>query len=258
MIRPTLNVYARSKLVEPAELAGATAVVIDVLRAGTTIVYALAAGAEQVVPCLEVADARAMVEQFPAGTALLGGERQGLPIEGFDLGNSPGEYEPARVAGKTIVLTTTNGTRAMASAREAETVVIAAFVNASAVARQLADKQHVAIVCAGTDGQIGNDDVLLAGLLVERLQRAGAMAYRHNSQAMTARETWLHAFGLPQALGAEPLAAERLAAELRKSQGGQNLIGLGLDDDILAAAHLDRFDIVPRLDPKTQRIRNDQ
>ena len=120
MIRPTLNVYALSKLVEPAELAGATAVVIDVLRAGTTIVYALAAGAEQVVPCLEVADARAMVEQFPAGTALLGGERQGLPIEGFDLGNSPDEYEPARVAGKTIVLTTTNGTRAMASAREAD------------------------------------------------------------------------------------------------------------------------------------------
>jgi 2-phosphosulfolactate phosphatase len=144
----------------------------------------------------------------------------------------------------------------MADAREADEVLIAAFVNASAVARQLYDKQHVAIVCAGTDGRIGNDDVLLAGLLVERLQRAGAMAYRQNAQAMTARETWLHAFALPQALGAEPLGIEQLAKQLRRSEGGQTLVGLGLDNDILAAAQLDRFDIVPRLDPKTFRIRS--
>ena len=231
---------------------------IDVLRATTTIVYALAAGAREIVPCLEVADARAMAAQFPAGEALLGGERKGLAIEGFDLGNSPDEYETERVGGKTIIFTTSNGTRAMAHAREADEILLAAFVNASAVARRLFDKEHVAIVCAGTNGRIGHDDTLLAGLLVERLGRAGAMAYRQNSQAMTARETWLHSFALPQALGAEPLGPEQLAAQLRTSQGGHNLIGLGLEEDILAAAQLDRFDIVPRLDPKTLRIRNDQ
>ena len=119
-----------------------------------------------------------------------------------------------------MIFTTTNGTRALSHARTAAEVLLAGFVNAGAVARRLADREHVHIICAGTDGKIGDDDVLLAGLLVERLQREGGMVYQQNGQAMTARETWLHAFALPQALGAEPLDPDRLAAELRKSLGG--------------------------------------
>ena len=121
--------------------------------------------------------------------------------------------------------------------------------------RRLFDRERVHILCAGTDGKIGQDDVLLAGLLVERLQREGGMVYQQNAQAITAREFWLNSFALPQALGAEPLEPDRLAGELRKSLGGQNLTALGLDEDILAAAQIDRFDIVPRLDPKTMRIK---
>lgn len=252
---PTLNVYALPRYAEPSELAGGTAVVIDVLRAATTIAYSLDAGAKEIIPCLEVPDALARAKRFPAGEVVLGGEREGLPIEGFQLGNSPEEYTPERVAGKTVIFTTTNGTRAMNHARQADEVLIAAFVNASAVVRRLFECEHVHILCSGADGKIDQGDVLLAGLLVERLQREGGMVYRQNAQAITARESWLSSFALPQALGAEPLAADRLAAELRQSLGGQNLVAIGREDDILTAAQIDRLDIVPRLDPKTMRIR---
>jgi 2-phosphosulfolactate phosphatase len=254
-MKPTLNVYVLPRYAEPAELSGGTAVVIDVLRAATTIVHALAAGAEEVIPCLEVADAKALAQRFRPDEVLLGGERQGVAIEGFDLGNSPEEYSPDRVGGKTVILTTTNGTRAINHALGADEVFIAALVNASAVLQRLFDRQSVHILCAGTDGQISEDDVLLAGLLVERLQRQGGMVYQQNAQAIAARELWLNSFALPQALGAEPLDPDRLAAELRKSLGGQNLMALGREDDIRAAAQIDRFDIVPQFDPKTGRIK---
>jgi 2-phosphosulfolactate phosphatase len=254
-MKPTLSVYALPKLVDPAELVGGTAVVIDVLRATTTIVYSLDAGAEQIVPCLEIADALAAADEFPPGEVLLGGERGGLPIDGFDLGSSPDEYTPERVEGKTIVFTTTNGTRAMHHARAADEVLLAAFVNAGAIARRLVDREHIHILCSGSGGKMGDDDILLAGLLVERVQREGGIVYQQNAQAMTAREMWLHSFALPQALGAEPLDPDRLAAELRKSLAGRNLTALGLDDDILAASWISRFDLVPRLATTNMRIR---
>lgn len=254
-MKPVLNVYALPKYVEAEEMAGAAAVVIDVLRAATTIAHALASGAAEVLPCLTVADARKLAEPLSAEKVLLGGERHGVPIEGFQLGNSPEEYTPDRVAGKTIIFTTTNGTRAMAHARLADEVLVASFVNASAIVRRLLDRERIHIVCAGTDGNITEEDVLLAGMLVERLQRAGGAIYRQNAQAITARETWLSAFGVPQALGAESPAGEPLASVLRRSLGGRNLLELGLDDDIFAAAQIDRFDVVPLLDPQTFQIR---
>jgi 2-phosphosulfolactate phosphatase len=250
-----LNVYALPKLVDPRELAGGTVVVIDVLRATTTIVYAIEAGAWEVIPCLEVDDAHTIAKQLPPDEFVLGGERHGLPIDGFDLGNSPEEYTAQAVGGRTVVLTTTNGTRAISHARQAANVLIGAFVNASAVVRQLLGEEQIHILCAGTDDQFSEDDILLAGMLVERLQRRGGMMYLQNAQAITAREFWLNSFPLPQALGAEPLGAEVLAAALGKSPGGRNLLELDRDDDILAAARIDRFDCVPQLDMKDYRIR---
>jgi 2-phosphosulfolactate phosphatase len=253
-MKPALNVYALPKFVEPEELAGTATVVIDVLRASTTIIYALQSGARQVIPCLEIADALALAEQLAGEDVVLGGERAGVAIEGFPLGNSPEEFSPEEVGGKTVIITTTNGTRAMLHARRAEQVLVASFVNAAAIVARLLDCENVAILCAGTDGLISDDDVLLAGLLVDRLQRQAGMVYQQNAQAMTARETWLNAFALPQALGAEPLAPDRLAERLRNSLGAKNLLALGLDADIAAAARIDSMDVVPRLDPQTFRI----
>ena len=254
-MKPTLSVYTLPRFVEPEEMTGGTAVVIDVLRSATTIVHALDAGAAEVIICLEVSDALALAEHFSTDRFVLGGERHGAPIEGFQLGNSPAEYTPDRVGGKTVLLTTTNGTRAMVHARLAEEVLVAALVNASAVLRRLLDRGHVHILCAGTDGKPSEDDILLAGLLVDRLQRQGGMVYQQNAQAIAARELWCNACDLPQAGGAASIGPKKLAEVLRKSLGARNLIALGLDDDITAAAQVDRFELAPRLDPKTLRIR---
>lgn len=253
-MKPTLNVYALPRYVTPDELSGDTAVVIDVLRATTTIAYALDAGAAEIIPCLEVADALVLAEQFPADEIVLGGERNGAPIEGFHLGNSPEEYQPYRVGGKRVIFTTTNGTRALAHVRQADDVLLAAFVNASAIVARLLERDRISIICAGTDGHVSEDDILLAGMLVDRLERRRGMVYHQNAQAITSREFWLNSFPLPQSLGAEPLSPERLAERLRKSLGARNLIALGMDDDILAAAQLDKFDLVPRLNRATFRI----
>src|SRR5687768_10758642 len=136
MPRP-LNVHFLPDLTTPAELAGGVVVVIDVLRASTTITYALAAGAREVIPCLEIEEARAAAAKLPPGQAVLGGERHGLPIEGFDLGNSPRDYTPQRVGGKTVVFTTTNGTKAMMQCRQAAGVLIGSYVNFSALVQTL-------------------------------------------------------------------------------------------------------------------------
>jgi 2-phosphosulfolactate phosphatase len=250
-----LNVHSLPTAVAPEVLAGGTVVVIDVLRASTTIVYALEAGAAQVVPCLEVGEARKIATQFPRSEFVLGGERQGRRIEGFDLGNSPEEYTTERVSGKTVVFTTTNGTRAMLHARHARRVLIGAFVNARAVCRHLPPNGPIHLLCAGTDGQSDAGDLLVAGMLAARIAQAAGTRCQLNAQAIDARAAWLDRFSLDQAMGNELLRPERLAEALRLSLGGANLIALGLDRDILAASRLDRFQGVPQFDPASGRIR---
>ncbi|HLA84815.1 MAG TPA: 2-phosphosulfolactate phosphatase [Thermoguttaceae bacterium] len=253
-MNPLLNVYSLPKLVDEKELRDGTVVVIDVLRASTTIVTALAAGAREVVPCQEIDQARAAAAEFAPDDVLLAGERHALPIDGFDLGNSPDDFTPETVHGCSIVFTTTNGTWALARCRLAQRVLLGSFVNASAVLDRLVGVEQIHLLCAGTDGQMSYDDVLCAGLLVERLRQRAEIPYKLNAEAITAGETWRHAFALPITLGAEPLRPERLAAKLRESLGGQNLIDAGLDHDILTAAQLDRFDLVPEMDPATMWI----
>ena len=107
----SLHVQFLPRLVDPAELAGSVCVVIDVLRATTTMTHALAAGAREIAPCLEVADAERLAASMNRAEYVLGGERDGIKIAGFDFGNSPSEYSPAAIGGKTVIFTTTNGTR---------------------------------------------------------------------------------------------------------------------------------------------------
>jgi len=237
-----INVHLLPVLVEPPELAGKTVVVIDVLRATTTIIHALAAGAKEVMPLLEVDEARELATSMP-GQAVLGGERGGRRIEGFDLGNSPLEYTPAVVGGKTLIFTTTNGPRAMLRCKQAARILIAGFVNFSAVCRELAEAPEIEIVCAGTDGHVTREDTLLAGAIVEEAGQA-----LRNDQAEIAADAWRTAVGTLS--GRDPLAAA-----LRESRGGRNLIEIGHENDIDLAAQIDKFDIVPELDVASWRIK---
>jgi 2-phosphosulfolactate phosphatase len=254
-MQPLLAAHFLPDLVAPEELAGGTVVVIDVLRASTTISHALAAGALAVIPALEVDEARRIAAGFPAGEALLGGEREGLPIPGFDLGNSPSEFRPEAVGGRTVVFTTTNGTRAMNRCRAAARVLIGAFVNLSAVCEILkSDKsnlgQRIHLLCAGTRGRITREDVLFAGAVIDRLLSEGTVdESTQNDQARIARAAWREACD-----GESPISAARLATELRDSQGGRNLKAIHLDRDIDDVAKLDSLRVVPELNLSSWRI----
>src|SRR5882757_4256142 len=126
-----INVYNLPNQVAESDLADSAVIVIDLLRATTTICFALAAGAREVVPFREIDEARAAAKQAGREQVLLGGERGGVLIEGFDLGNSPAEFTPERVAGKSVYITTTNGTWALHHARLARRVLVGSVVNLS-------------------------------------------------------------------------------------------------------------------------------
>ncbi len=246
---PTVSVHLLPELIPPGALAGAQAVVIDVLRATTVIVHALEAGCEAVVPCLEVEEARRAAATLPVGTALLGGERQALPIPGFDLGNAPEGYTPEVCRGKTLVLTTTNGTRAILAALEADRVLVAGFVNQFATCQALrADGRPVHLIASGTDRQVSFEDTLLAGALVARLSLMGFDS--GNDEALVAARLWADVDAALEAeersdrsSGADdaPGPPEALVRAIGAWRGGRRLCELGRWRDVRDAARLDRF-----------------
>ncbi len=154
---------------EGADLTGRVAVVIDVLRATTTITTALANGAEAVIPFADLEECRAYREKEPE--VLLGGERESVKPPGFDLGNSPLEYTAERVFGRRIAYTTTNGTRTIEACRSAEEVLLGALINRMATAERLAASGFSAIlVCAGKRGGPNLEDTYCAGAIIETLR----------------------------------------------------------------------------------------
>ena len=154
---------------ENTDLSNTTAVVFDVLRATSTMITGLEYGVEHFYPVDTVEAARARKAQDP--TLVLAGERGGLPLEGFDLGNSPREFKA--ISGKSVVLTTTNGTVALYRVRQARRVYVGALLNLEALARVLTseDSANLLLVCAGTGEQFALEDAIAAGALVERLPK---------------------------------------------------------------------------------------
>ncbi|HCK42208.1 MAG TPA: 2-phosphosulfolactate phosphatase, partial [Planctomycetaceae bacterium] len=128
-----IAVHYLPQFIAETELADQVVVVVDLLRASTTICQALASGATEVVPCLEVDETFLKAESYERSHMVMGGERGGERISGFDLGNSPTEYSPDQVFDRTVLFTTTNGTRALAHAKLAKRILIGAAVNRKAL-----------------------------------------------------------------------------------------------------------------------------
>lgn len=165
-----VDVFLTAAAVREADVRGRTAVMIDVLRASSTIATALSNGARAVLPVKDQAQARRLASTFDAGSFLLCGERDAKKIEGYDLGNSPYEYAEAVVAGRTVILTTTNGTVALARAQAATHLITGCFLNASRAVDFIREAGlDVAIVCAGWRGRASLEDTLCAGMLLDRL-----------------------------------------------------------------------------------------
>lgn len=213
-------------------------VVLDVLRATSTMVTALAHGAREVRLFGEVAEAKA-ARAAVRGPAVLGGERGGVKIAGFDLGNSPAEYGAERIGGATVLLTTTNGTLAAVAAQGAREVFAGSLLNAGITAQALLPgigKGDTVLLCAGTEGRISSEDVIGAGaILFQIMQQTMSPALPFTDTAWIAYQTF-------------SAVRQHLPAALRLGQGGINLIELGMEDDIDRCAVLDGKSMVVKIE----------
>jgi 2-phosphosulfolactate phosphatase len=206
----------------PDESASApVGIVVDVLRATSTIAQALASGYERILCCAEIEQARALRQEIP--DSLVGGERDAVRIEGFDVGASPREFLESRAT--TLILSTTNGTRAiLAAASRCGEVLLGSLLNLGAVAGAARERgEDVAIICAGFKGSFALDDAYCAGRIVQLLDAS-------HSDAAIAAELVADAF---------PDAAAGLNA---RTYGPP-----GLEEDIAFCAREDVLDVVPRL-----------
>jgi 2-phosphosulfolactate phosphatase len=216
----------------PGDLAGRTAVVIDVLRASTSIVEALAAGAKAIYPVPSVEDALRLAHSLGRQSVLLAGERRRLPIEGFDLGNSPAEFSGERVAGKTLIMSTTNGTVVFGQTATADRVIVASLGNLSAVVDDLVRSQaEPVLLCSGRERQFALEDAVCAGLLAARLGEATPGPWELNDAAIAA-VALAGRFGSPQEL-------------FPMTEAGRAIAEVGLGDDLSFCAQLDRHHVVP-------------
>lgn len=216
------------------------AVVIDVLRASTTACAALSQGAKRIIPFASIEDARRFASRLTESgeTPLLCGERGCIRIEGFDLGNSPREYTPEAVANRTLLFTTTNGTRGLMAVAKSRWSAMGCFANLSAIVDRLAREQgDVHLVAAGTDGRITLEDALAAGAIAQALRDRQPTLELANDEAHISL-TLNNQYNTPEL---------RLQA-LAQSTGGQNLRRLGLDSEIAFCAQLDTYPIVPVLE----------
>lgn len=212
-----------------------TVAVIDVVRASTTMIHGLSNGCLEFVPVPSVAAARRTARALPQTDLLLGGERGGVAVAGFDLGNSPEEYSRQRVAGKTIVFTTSNGTATIAAAAEAHAIIIAAFINLEAAAQKLARAgTDVTLAAAGRGGRPALDDTVCAGMLVQRI-------------CDLATEPFFLTDGAHLAAAAARAYEERTGALLDQAASGRAVKSLGFPRDIDACSPLNTHDLVPRV-----------
>jgi 2-phosphosulfolactate phosphatase len=226
-------------------VAGRTVFVIDVLRATTTMCAALANGARACVPVGTIEDAMRLAQTLERREILLAGERGAVRIDGFDLGNSPLEMTEQVVHGKTVIMTTTNGTEALLATGLAAGVYIAAGVNLSAaVARAkavLEETDDLLILCAGREGEFGLDDAYAAGRLILGAIGGSRTRQGFNDAALVCLDlarrysTWLR-----------PLLAAR---------AGRELVRLGFRDDVVLAATEDRYPLLPQFADRRITVR---
>jgi 2-phosphosulfolactate phosphatase len=231
-----LDVYLTPGELVPGEIADRTAVVIDVLRASSAIVEALASGARAIFPVATVEEALRLANTLGRDEVLLCGERKCRPIEGFDLGNSPGEFTPERVGGKAVVMSTTNGTIAITAAVGAGRVVVGSWLNFQAVVDDLVRSgTEPVLLCAGRQGTFALEDTVCAGHIAAAvLQALPDVEWEMNDGAVAALAL---AEAFPDPAKLFPLTA-----------GGRGLVEARLGDDLGFCAKTDLRDVLPVLE----------
>ncbi|MBT8400876.1 MAG: 2-phosphosulfolactate phosphatase [Rhodothermia bacterium] len=227
-----VEVFLTGQHIEDEDVRDRTVVVIDVLRTSTTIAAALSNGARYVVPTSDLDDAGKIASGLDPASYCLGGERSGVKIEGYNFGNSPLEYDRAAVAGKTLILTTTNGTPAIRRARHAAHLVVAGFVNAGLATRFIREKGlDTIIVCAGWRNRVSLEDTLCAGRILNELwqgaEPAGSTDTSHIAFTLYRHEK------------------DDVAAAVRRSRHAKRLVSMGLAEDVEYCASENTLGVLP-------------
>jgi 2-phosphosulfolactate phosphatase len=226
-----VNVCLSPALIPLFEVEKYIVVIVDVFRATSSICYGIDNGAEAIIPVAEVEECLAYQEKFPQ--YLLAAERNGEVVNGFDFGNSPFSYTKEKVAGKTVVLTTTNGTHALHLSRAAKKVVIGSFLNLTAICNWL-KTQHddVLLVCAGWKNNFNLEDTMFSGAVAHQLILAG---FRPDDAAIAANDLY-------------QIAKGDLDGYLKKTSHSERLKKLGIEKDIAFCLQVDITSAIPVLD----------
>lgn len=228
---PRLTLVPVASQATPGELQGRIAVVIDTLRATTVMVTALEQGVSLLHPRETETEARNLATALGSETALLAGERNAIALPGFDLGNSPLEFTAARVAGRQIVMTTSNGTRALARTAGATQVLVGCLRNAAAVAARLRHADEIVLVCAGTADHFDLADALAAGAILQELSLQTPVEADDLALAMQ------RLFSSTGAEGIHQLVAD--------SHHGRHLLEKGFREDLRFCLRLNASTLVP-------------
>src|SRR6195952_67833 len=206
-------------------------VIVDIFRATSSICYGIENGAEAIIPVAEVDECIAYRDKETG--YLLAAERNGEVVEGFNFGNSPFSYTKEKVAGKTIVLTTTNGTQALHLSRKAKRIVIGSFLNLTSLCNWLkTQNENILLVCAGWKNNFNLEDTLFAGAVAEQLKDTD---YKWDDAAIAANDMY-------------HLAKDDLNLYLKKSSHGERMKQLGILEDIDFCLHVDITTAIPVLD----------
>lgn len=234
----TVKVYFSPATLDEFDLRDKTIVVIDVLRASTTITYAMAAGAREVIPVASVDQAMKIVGNLFSTATMLCGERGGKRIEGFRLGNSPAEYTREIVEGKSLILTTTNGAVALTKAKYARHCYVSSFVNLSASARVLAElndleETGLVIICSGRENDFSLEDATCAGALLSLLMQVKEIELTDSARTV---------LSIAKEYGGDILRT------LQNSDHGKHLAQIGFAEDIITSAKVDSVPLVPVMD----------
>jgi len=230
----TIDVFYSLNSFQEEELRDKTVVVIDVLRASSTIVTALMNGAKAIIPVGDMGEASKIAQNVDSKNYLLCGEKDGVTIDGYDLGNSPAEYTRETVGGKRLIFNTTNGTKAIKKSLGSSDVYIASFLNVGAVVKALEnDEREIVLICAGWKGRLSFEDMLLAGNIIHLLGN-GILPDNTRDGAKVA-------FGLFDKYG------DNITAVVHQSNHAERLRALNISSDIDYCCQIDITDILPRL-----------
>ena len=210
------------------------AVIIDILRSTTTLLYAVKSGAKEIIPASSIQQALELAKKYETGTAILCGERNGIKAPGFDLGNSPFEYTPEAVSGKTLIFASTNGSVAMERSQFlAKTVILASLRNLSVVVDFIIKScpKQIILVCAGKEGRMSLEDTYTAGRIFDMLANKSSAISADDGTAVA--QLVYRRFG------------DDIGAVFESSIHGQYLsTQLGLWDDLASASEVDADDIM--------------